>query len=113
MSAFDGLFSNAAFVDSFGSAIIYRRDETELTISNAMDSKISVDLLLQFGAELSGDYREFVFPISGFTFVIPEVGDRIETASGETWDVCAVGGAPAYEIDADRNYFRVRSALIE
>ena len=114
MSAFDSAFSNAAFADYFSAPVVYRRGAEEISI-DAMDSIISTEARLEFGASLAIDAREFVILISEMQddFVEPERGDEIELETGDIYEVSRVGQMPEWEYDADRSYFRIRALLKE
>lgn len=115
MSAFDSLFSNAVFVPSFGASVTYARGASEAAFT-AMDSKISTDRLMEYGASLASESREFVFLISDLAFddvaTEPAEGDRITDANDAVWELREIGQAPCWEFDADRNYYRVRTVLV-
>jgi len=115
MSAFDSLFSNAVFAPAFGASVTYSRGASEAAFT-AMDSKISTDRLMEYGASLTTESREFIFLVSdlelGGVAVEPEPGDRITDALASVWEVREIGQAPCWEFDADRNYYRVRTVLI-
>jgi hypothetical protein len=112
MSAFDLLFTNTSFADPFSAPVIYRRDALEGTVA-AMDSRISTEQQIEFGASLIVEAREWVIAISELAlFGEPERGDEIQQADGSIWQLAQVGSAPDWEYDSDRNYYRLRTVLI-
>ena len=115
MSAFDSLFSNAAFETCFGATVTYGRGASEAAFT-AMDSVMRVEAQLENQAQMIGDCREFVFKVSdlvlGETAVEPAAGDTITDTAGNVWEVRSIGQSAPWEFDADRNYFRVRTVRI-
>ena len=113
MSAFDSLFSNASFFSVFGAPVEYSRGSLSETV-DAMDSVISKEQQMEFGASLFQDVREFVIAVSDLAdFDGPERGDVIEMGTGAAYELAQVGAAPAWEYDADRDYYRCRGILIQ
>jgi hypothetical protein len=115
VSAFDSLFSNAAFETCFGAPVTYARGESEAEFT-AMDSVMRVEAQLENQAQMIGDCREFVFKVSDLVLsesaVEPAAGDTITDAAGNVWEVRGIGQAAPWEFDADRNYFRARTVRI-
>lgn len=113
MSAFDSLFSNEVFETAFGATFVYSRGSTDSTIT-AMDSRISNELQMEYGASLVTESKEFVIKLSSISedFMLPERGDTITDVNGAVWEVSKIGSAPDWEFDNDREYIRIRAVLI-
>jgi len=112
MSAFDSLFKNDVFMTAFGATVTYSRGEDEADVS-AMDSTMSVQQQLDYGASLVIDAKEWQILVSDLTaFTNPQRGDVITDVAGKEWEVAKVGQAPDWEYDADTRYYRIRTQKI-
>jgi hypothetical protein len=116
-SAFDDLFINEAFLLPFGVTLIYSRQTgsgMEVEIEDCLESVISYDRQMEYGASLLLDAREFQIKKEALAddFGEPEKGDLI-AYDDKIYEVANIGGAPYYETDADKNWFRIRTVLVE
>ena len=112
-SEFDNDFSNDNFLDAFGATVTYTRGETEISIT-AMDSLIGSEMQIEYGASLVNESREFIFKRTEIEEIDPPArGDTITDGYSQKWEVSKIGNAAEWEYDADRNYYRVRTILVE
>ena len=113
MSAFDDLFSNDAFIDNFGIEITYTRGVDTYEIQDVLESAVTNDQLLEYGASLITEGREFQVHKDAFADIgTPARGDSITIGESPAYEVSNIGGAPFLEDDADRNYWRIRTVRI-
>jgi hypothetical protein len=112
LSAFDSLFSNSAFLTAFSSPADYERGELTASVV-VMDSIISNQQQLEYGASLVTEAKEFQILVSALSvFGEPDRGDIITDSAGIMWQVAGFGSLPDWQFDADINYYRIRTVKI-
>lgn len=113
MSAFDDMFTNAMFLPIFKETVSYASYpySTSTTVT-AMSSKISNRQQLEYGMSLMVEGLEWLIKIEDLG-AEPQKGDRITKSDGTIYEVSRFESQPEWEYDVDRNYYRIRTQLVE
>jgi len=115
MTAFDSMFESAftLFDETFSSTVTYSRGGVSIGSLTALESKISNDEQVEFGANLIKEGK--VFQILKTELVISAVEvepaslDIITESNGNVWEVANFANLPNYETDVNELYWRIRT----